>query len=56
MSDRVMSMSSGEAVMSEGPNYYYENKEYLYKIIKKQLGITKVYFTLLYWLHGMCIL
>lgn len=40
MSDRVQMMSSGDAVMSEGPNYYYENKEYLYKIIKKQLGIT----------------
>ncbi len=32
-------MSSGDAVKAE-KNYFYENKEYLYKIIKKQLGIT----------------
>lgn len=29
-----------DMAMSEAPDYYYENKEYLYKILKKQLGIT----------------
>jgi len=36
-----MSMSMGDAMMSEAVSYRYENKEYLLKTIMNQLGMTE---------------